>query len=478
MLTFSKILYTIEILKGCLNMKRNIILTLILLATLFSCSKSNNENPEPEPPEQIRDTVFDNDAEAATAADAVYNGMVQLESFSSGSSKSLSLLCGLYADELINYSTSADQIEFYTVSLHPNNELIKKSIWNSAYALIDSANRILENLSYSPNVSSTLKQQLNGEARFIRAFCHFYLVNLFGNVPYIMSTDSATVYGSSRMQMNEVYQKIITDLSNARAVLTADYYASNYERTRPNKWAATAMLARAYLFTHDYANAEVEATNVINQAQLFELTVPANTFLKNSNETIWQLKPTAAGLNTYEGNEFILNATPNNVALNPELVNSFEANDARKNAWVGSFSANNTIFYYPAKYKVKSGSVITEYSMVLRLAEQYLIRAEARAQLNHLQEAKWDIDVIRSRASLSGTLAQSSIEVLDVIAKERKLELFTEWGHRLLDLKRTQKSDEVLMATKGNTWSPIDNLFPLPQEAVNKNPNLQQNAGY
>ncbi|MFX8778161.1 RagB/SusD family nutrient uptake outer membrane protein, partial [Acinetobacter baumannii] len=81
-----------------------------------------------------------------------------------------------------------------------------------------------------------------------------------------------------------------------------------------------------------------------------------------------------------------------------DLYNSFENGDQRKNAWTNSRIYNGDTLRYPFKYKKPNGAVLTEYYMVFRLAEQYLIRAEANMQQNKLAEATDDVNIIRNRA--------------------------------------------------------------------------------
>jgi hypothetical protein len=107
------------------------------------------------------------------------------------------------------------------------------------------------------------------------------------------------------------------------------------------------------------------------------------------------------------------------------------------------------LLYFPTKYKNDQISPITEYSMVMRLAEQYLIRAEARAEQSNItgaNSATSDVNAIRARAGIAGTTATTQNDMLQAIADERLRELFTEWGHRWLDLKRTGRALTVLSA--------------------------------
>ncbi len=112
----------------------------------------------------------------------------------------------------------------------------------------------------------------------------------------------------------------------------------------------------------------------------------------------------------------------------------------------------------------------------------YLVRAEARAQQNKLAESIADVDAIRGRAGLpliqntNPGIGQSGL--LNAIAQERRIELFAEWGHRWLDLKRTDKTDIVLGPLKGSNWQPTDVLYPIPASEITNDIYLIQNPGY
>jgi hypothetical protein len=79
---------------------------------------------------------------------------------------------------------------------------------------------------------------------------------------------------------------------------------------------------------------------------------------------------------------------------------------------------------------------------------------------------------------LPNTAANTQSSLLLVIEQERRIEFFAEWGHRWLDLKRTNRADPILGALKPATWQPTDVLWPIPQDQINLNPSLTQNPGY
>jgi hypothetical protein len=115
----------------------------------------------------------------------------------------------------------------------------------------------------------------------------------------------------------------------------------------------------------------------------------------------------------------------------------------------------------------------------LRFAELYLIRGEARAQQDKLPLAKADIDVLRTRAGLTGlSAALNHDDMLLAIEQERKVELFGEWGHRWFDLKRTDRASIVIGGEKKNTWKNTAVLYPVPDAQRLINTSLSQNDGY
>jgi hypothetical protein len=458
------------------------LITLIgaILCLSYSACKKFVEVAPPST-ELIAATVFTNDEKATAALVSIYSRIMEgVSGFASGGSQSYTELGGLSSDELINYSVAASREEFYTNALSPSNPTLT-AVWNQTYQYIFQANAVLEGLSASSGVTPGTKKQLEGEAKFIRAFLHFYLLNYWGNIPYVTSTDYRTNALLPRLGSTEVYQKIITDLTQAENLLT-ETYVSGSERVRPNKWTAAAFLARVYLYDQQWDKAASEASLVINATDYSLVPDLNNCFLKNSPEAIWQLKPVIPNYNSSEGYNFILLGQPDNVSLSPLLVSGFEPSDMRRVAWIDSITVANETFYFPYKYKIKGGATntaLSEYSIVLRLAEQYLIRAEARARLSDISGAQSDLDRIRERAGLPNTTANSQDLLLLAIEHERQTELFTEWGgHRWLDLKRTGRADAILSALKGPGWQTTDQLYPLPQTELQKDPNLTQNPGY
>jgi starch-binding outer membrane protein, SusD/RagB family len=424
-------------------------------------------------------SVFDNDATATAAALSMYEIMARAGSFSaSGSPSSITCLAGIYADELTNYSNT--NLLFAENGLVASNSSVL-SVWASAYTTIFSANAVIEGLS-TGKVNPKLKDQLEGEARFVRAFCYFYLMQLFGNVPLVMTTDYRINAVKKRTPVPDVYDFVIHELQTAKQLLPESYVSE--ERVRPNAWAARALLARVFLYQGNWLKAESMATEVINHKELFSLVNDlSKVFVKESREAIWQLCTTSpTSLNTYEGYYFILLSAPQTTTMSDDLVYAFDENDLRKIIWVGSYSSGSSTWYFPHKYKLKNGTTPPqEHSIVLRLAEMYLIRSEARmhqGKLTGQNGAASDLDSIRVRAGLGLTTADSEEKMLMAIEAERRMELFGEWGHRWFDLKRTNRATAVLSPLKPG-WNENDILFPIPESEILANGNLKpQNPGY
>ncbi len=207
---------------------------------------------------------------------------------------------------------------------------------------------------------------------------------------------------------------------------------------------------------------------------------PATEFLKGNPSIIWALHPGIAGLNTRDAKSFVFTSgPPSRSSLSPNLMNTFETGDLRKTLWVKKISTSTDSWYHANKYsKTTNTGTSVEYTILFRMAEMYLIRAESRAKLNELDGAKDDINKIRRRVGLPDTPAVTQEEILSAVAKERRLEFFTEQGHRFFDLKRTGKADEVLSLTKPN-WQPSHIVLPLPENELLLNDKLlPQNTGY
>ena len=441
--------------------------------------------------------VYTNNNSAAAAMTGIYSNMISRQGGLTDGYQSISFLQGLASDELTNYNSGEGALQtFYQNALSSNtNGGSNYYYWSEIYNEIHAANAVIEGLAQYQGVTPALKQQLTGEALFMRAFLHFYAASLYGNVPLVTTTNYLTNNQIGQTTKQNVYLQVIQDLLQAQNDLSDNFVnqtgLTTTERIRPNKGAATALLARAYLYAGDWQHAKDAATTVITNNSYSLDADLTQVFLANSTESIWQLNPAISNTgNTQDAYWFVLTsppgADPSDVALSPNLVNAFETGDQRLVNWVGQYSSGGQTWYYPFKYKVyQQNQPSTEYLMVLRLAEQYLIRAEAESELGDQGSAINDLNIIRNRAGLANYVgATTQAPVLAAILHERRVELFTEWGHRWFDLIRTGNINSVMgnpggvCAAKGGTWSPSWALLPLPFGDLQIDPNLKQNPGY
>ncbi len=479
-------------------MKYNITraVSIFLAASLWGLAGCKKFVEIHDPTTQITSTdVYESNASAAAVLTGIYSQLMSNSvQFASGTG-SISFCAGLAADELTNYATSIENYsQYFTNSLTAASQNTAP-FWNAFYQYIYVANTAIEKLPGSTGVSSNVKMQLLGEAYFMRAFLYFYAVNLFGSVPLATTTNYEINNSLHQSSSSEVYQEIVGDLQTAKAFLSTNYLAADAQtpssdRVRPTKWAAAALLARVYLYTNMWTEAKTEADTVLANTALFSLPSDLTTvFLNTSQEAIWQLEPVVQGYNTFDAYYFILTGPPGNtgnnyVAMSPFILSAFEPGDQRFQQWVDSLSDGTTTYYYPYKYRqggYNVGNPVTEYLMVLRLAEQYLIRAEAEAELNDASDAQTDLNTVRLRAGLQPTSAITTTDLMAAIQHERQVELFTEWGHRWLDLKRTSSINStmsVVCPQKGGNWNADWALFPIPETELKINSNLIQNPGY
>ena len=446
---------------------------------LLFCSCKKMIEVDPPKNEIVTETVFSDSTNANSAVTGIYlNAMNSTFDFNLANGV-MAIYTGMSSDDLYPTRGLPEEDDFCqnNILINPDN-YINANFWQSAYKFIYQANACIEGLNRSTILSQAVKNRLLGECQLMRAYLYFNLINLFGDVPYVTSTDFHLNSAMPRTSKASIYARIEEDLKSAESLLP-EINSSN--KIRPEKPAATALLARVYLFQNKLSESEEASTRVINNTR-FYLESDLNTvFVPSSKEIIWQIMPVDPGYNTPLGS--YLNPTPSGkprYGITDTLLNSFEINDSRKTNWLKSKTVNSIFYTYPFKYKLRfdGNTTPSEYFVPLRLAEQYLIRAEARVKQNNIEGAKNDLNTIRSRAGLPNTLASSQAEALSAIEQERRAELFCEEGHRWFDLKRNGRASSVLLSIKSPNWQVTDELYPIPFTEILYNPALIQNPGY
>jgi len=458
-------------------MKINKMNAVIATLAMICCACEDFVSVEAPHTQLSGELVFE-DARTAEAVLVTAYAKMQANTLVTGDTGGISVLLGNYADELDCYSPNIPELLFSQNNLQADNATVQ-TLWRNTYNVIYTANKVIEGVGRSAAMAQADRERLIGEALFLRAYLHFYLNMLFGEIPYVASTDYRLNTVIAKQPDTAIFLLIEQDLLLSETLLT-DNYTGMY-RTRPNRSTVLALQARFYLYHKKWELAKEKADSVLNNSVLYSLGTDINAvFSRNSSGTIWQLMSAPEGKNTLDAKSFIFTAVPPPArALREALVDVFEPQDLRRINWIKPVTNGTDTFYHAYKYKYNNDtSTSMEYSIQFRIEEQYLIRAEASAQLHQLGESAADLNAIRSRAGLAATSASSREGLLAAILEERRLELFTELGHRFFDLKRNGLLDAALQGQKPG-WNPTDILFPLPENELLLNPNLSpQNQGY
>ncbi|OQP58218.1 hypothetical protein A3860_07795 [Niastella vici] len=439
----------------------------------------------------VTSEVYKSDSLAQAAVIGIYFKM--MESFGPFNGY-MSRYPGLSCDDLAAGNTVVATDQPFLSNTLPSSNKEVRYIWANTYLYIYQCNDLIEGLTGKNSITPALHDQLLGEAYFLRAFSYFYLVNLYGEVPLVLSTDYTKSANMPRTAVTDVYNQIVDDLQNAQNLLKVAYVTTPEfpnARVRVNRLAVRALQARIYLYLGQWANAAAAASEVI-QSGVYQLeTDLLQTFRYNSMETILQFMPVLETYNTAEGGWFVP-INPNGrpaLTLSDSLLKYIEPGDKRKTNWVRTVTVSSKQYNSPFKYKLNTATPREEYNMVLRLAEQYCIRAEARAMLDQLPDAVNDLNTIRKRAGLPDlTNITTQTQAMAAVEQERRMELFAEWGHRWFDLKRwparsathpnDKRIDEIMSAYRPTYWKTTAAFWPIPSDEITRNPALVQNEGY
>lgn len=443
--------------------------------TLTSCKKLI-EIPANPPSSITQEQQYADSLTSMSAVAGVYayntgNGFA----YSDGS---LTTKTGLSSDEL-SYVSENDNQQFYSYTLTPLNAGIS-SFWSYSYQSIYQVNAVLNGVTNNSNLSASFQKKIIAEMKVVRALYYFNLINLYGDAPLVTSIDYSITSHIARTPVTTVYQQIKKDLADARQNLTTEY--PSVGRARPNLYTAIALQAKVNLYQKSWQMAYNEADSVIRSGDYSLENTLNNVFLSGSSEAIWQLPAKGYYYAVSDAWNFLpssASAAPNYL-ITDFLLNAFKSDDRRLQNWIASKVVNGRKLYYPFKYKnIRATATPVEDQMIFRLAEMYLIRAEAAAHLNNLHQALDDVNTIRTRAGLQNSTVDpaSQIAVLGAVMLERQTELFCEWGNRWYDLKRTGAASAVLGAEKTG-YTDNASLYPIPQAQRQLNKSLTQNPGY
>lgn len=384
--------------------------------------------------------------------------------------RTFGLFGDLAADNLSHplAATATAYAEVDNNSILPENGSVD-GIWTRAYDGINVANNVIDKVPTISDMSEDEKNAALAELYFIRALNHFNLLNYFGGVPIkILPTVGVGNLDAPRNSEEEVYSQIINDL-----IFASDNLPSGGTKVRGSKYAAKALLAKVYLYKKDYPQAKTLASEVIAEGGYTLLPNYEDIFADDASaESIFEISFSQLERNRISEYNFpqSLNGR-REVEPAQSLLDAYEADDERYEASIAFEGAQA----YAIKYD--DLSLGADNFIVLRIADMYLVRAEAEANLPTptIAAVQSDINEIRERANLQPTSETAISQLLRLIEKERRIEFAFE-GQRWLDLVRTDRAIAVLP----NVNSTNQTLFPIPSEELqtNNHPGMVQNPGY
>lgn len=457
-----------------------LIVAFLAVFSIMSCKEYLEINPPNDT--LVANTAFNTDADIKANIAGIHSYNLISSSLHDTYSH---FYTGLAADEIQFYTPSTDQDQYLTNGIVLAST-VNAYFWSEPYKSVYQSNLIIAALENKTGITQSLKNEALGVAYFFRGLSYLNLSSWFGDVPLILTSNVAESSKMARTPKAQVHTQIVSDLTTAKTLLKGVNKSAGWA----GEQAASALLARAYLYNGKWQEAANEAKNFISGtwATKYKLDSVSNVFKRSSKETIFSISTDGSSRTTinytYAGIRYLpSSSTYVSYPLTDDFMTAFETGDLRKASWTKQFTAaapNNKWYAFKYKYKATpSVSTDAEDQVLIRLAEMYLIYAEANAQLNNTSEAISALNTIRTRAglsNLSSTLTKDAI--LLAVEKERRLELFLEYGHRWNDLVRTGRADAVLGKLKPQTWQSYAQLFPIPQKETNLNPNLTQNPGY
>ncbi|RVU01046.1 RagB/SusD family nutrient uptake outer membrane protein [Mucilaginibacter limnophilus] len=451
-----------------------ITLSLIAALPLSSCNKFLDTQPV----NYVKDdnTIFDLTS-AQSALRGVYRQLgstgyygetyVTLGYFPSGDVKNLTTGG---AANLVTVNFRADDVNFNTA-------------WTAIYYTINRANNVITKVPslVGPAFTQAQNDQIVGEAKFIRALAYFDIARAWGGAQIVLAptTSIDALPNVKRSTTEQTYAQVEQDLNDAEALLP-----NTLNRIRTTKRTVWALKARLYLYRKDWAKAEEYATKLIESTD-YELLKPFSSWFANdvvgTRESIFELEYSAANPSTirqqmqHSTNGGTYRYAPTDKFV--QLLNDPAVSGGRS-ALIGKVTQAGTTLWFGNLYYRKNS---TDPAYVLRIAEQYLIRAEARAHLGKVEGTDGglaDLNKVRERAEVAALPLTTADDLLLAIENERRVEFAWE-AHRWFDLARTGRAKTVLEAIDPNIKVDAnENVFPIPVTQIQLDKNLEQNPGY
>ncbi|SFJ88946.1 RagB/SusD family nutrient uptake outer membrane protein [Myroides guanonis] len=416
-------------------------------------------------------TVFSDKHTINAALSNLYSNFRNAPIFKGGNLGDL----GRYTDELESFS---QEDLLYTNSITASDPTVSQ-LWSLSYSNIYHINAFIEGLEASTILEENEKKVLLGEAYLLKGLYYHYLTQLFGDIPYITTTDYKTNSRIGKKTHLDVLDLIESDLKIALESLDNAY--KHPDRIYPNKAVVELILAKNYLLQKRFDLAEQYAQSIIENPLYGLETDLDKTFKKSARSTLWQMSPNDLIPSFSPTNDAMIyiftSLPPTNFALSFSLLTAFEPQDLRLQHWTKEVSNGMNSYSHVYKYKNTFNNA-DEFSIVFRLEEAYFIKAEALAYQEKVSDAVNVLNEIRTRRGLMGLpTTLSKPDFISELLGEYQREFFTEGGHRFLDLKRNNRLQD-LETVKPN-WEAKHALLPIPESELLMNENLKpQNYGY
>lgn len=425
------------------------------------------------PTDQINsEKVFKDKKSASSVLTNLYINLRE-NSFLTAKNQGIGTLLSLYTDELepISSSVTSDNFLLFNNTLDPTKNVLL-SLWNTSYAHIYGINDFINRVSNSNGIDSNDKDQLLADAYILRAIYYQILTQIFGDIPYTVTTNYKENTSIKKTRYKEVLDHIEQDLLHANEITSYSYRSSN--KYYPNKAVVELILAKNYLLQKKYDQTESLAKTILSNPLYSIETDLSKTFKSTSKSTLWQLSNSSSIAATYEARNYVMLSNNAPYKLSKALFNSFDNHDLRKKNWTKEYLNSNR--FYAFKYKNHLNNT-DECSILFRIEEAYFVLCEALIYQNKEKEAIPYLNIIRQKAGLSPlTNTLTKEQILIVMLEESQKEFFLEHGRRFLDLKRNNKLS-LLKATKPN-WQDKHALLPYPEKEILINPNLNPQNEY
>lgn len=388
-----------------------------------------------------------------------------------------------------NFRATIDQENIADFTVIPTNTAALNK-YRGYYLVIARANQILSTID-GVDFDAAVKNNLKGQALFLRALSYFDLVQYFGKIPlHLVPSTSLNDVALPLSEVSDIYVQIIEDATQAASLLPAK---SAQQAGRATSGAAKTLLGNVYVVLEDWSAAETVLKEVVNSNEYELLTNYADVFAtsnKNNSESVFEVQYrqgqdgyssnfvysffpmpiTAAELTATMANYGVTPAAVNGLVQegynipSPEIIAAYEPGDERKAASIGTATAGGVDYPFILKYlhPHTTAGLTDDNWPIYRYAEVLLLLAEALDEQGKSTEALTYLNAVRDRAGLDDVVSTTGLR--DVIFNERRVELAFE-NKRWLDLVRTGRAVDVMTAFGASVKANPENYYFPPGQA-------------